>query len=361
MITYSKMVLHTCTTCGFQTSKKSTMINHENAKIPCVRIPSRSGNESLQCSKCNVTYKNSLVLMRHESRCCGVHPLQCPDCKVFFNNATSKSRHIKKPCKLHKAVEHSPSEGKVTEGIKKEIAETDIIKTIAKTNKGKGKNTLEKKRAHHSCKDCDQQASYNFPGLPRKYCALCRLPGMEDVVVKRCKEQSCTRVASYKCNISGASFCVDHVPKHDDVTKTRNLPTCDWTDCDKKPMYGACSGATARLCSLHKFEGMVDVVTRRCMECDKPPTYGYPGKKQTHCLTHRKHTQIRFSSRRCNYSLTCTHLATHGRDGQLQERCGLHAETDMINLLEKTCKSCDLVGLTDVNGLCETCDPKVFE
>jgi hypothetical protein len=37
----------------------------------------------------------------------------------------------------------------------------------------------------------------------------------------------------------------------------------------------------------------------KTLECDKPPTYGYPGKKQTHCLTHRKHTQIRFSSRRC--------------------------------------------------------------
>jgi hypothetical protein len=63
------------------------------------------------------------------------------------------------------------------------------------------------------------------------------------------------------------------------------------------------------------------------MECDKT-TYGYPGKKQTHC-----HGSIHKSDslRRCNYSLTCTHLATHGRDGQLQER-GLHAETDMINL-----------------------------
>jgi hypothetical protein len=93
------------------------------------------------------------------------------------------------------------------------------------------------------------------------------------------------------------------------------------------------------------------------MECDKT-SYRYPARNRHIVLTHRKHTQIRFSSRRCTYSLTCTHLATHGRDGQLQERCGLHAETDMINLLEKTCKSCDLVGLTDVNGLCETCDPK---
>jgi hypothetical protein len=31
------------------------------------------------------------------------------------------------------------------------------------------------------CHECDKWASYNFPGMVRKYCADCRLPGMIDV------------------------------------------------------------------------------------------------------------------------------------------------------------------------------------
>jgi hypothetical protein len=92
-------------------------------------------------------------------------------------------------------------------------------------------------------------------------------------------------------------------------------------------------------------EGMVDVVTDVVWNAIN--LIQVSGKKQTHCLTqgsiHKSDSQ-----RRCNYSLHDVCIWRRMDDGQLQERCGLHAETDMINLLEKTCKSCDLGGLTDV-------------
>jgi hypothetical protein len=141
----------------------------------------------------------------------------------------------------------------VTEGIKKEIAETDIIKTIAKTNKGKTRLKTYIIIPVRIVISRQLQLSWT-PAA--KYCALCRLPGMEDVVVKRCKEQSCTRVASYKCNISGASFCVDHVPNMTISLRLAN-PTCDWTDCDKKKPMHAEQPPGFVLCTN---VGMVDVV-----------------------------------------------------------------------------------------------------
>lgn len=87
---------HKCTRCGFTTNKKSTLINHLAAKVPCVEVSDNDCHERSNCKKCNGTYKNMLVLLRHEASCDGTHALQCPKCKETFNNATSKSRHMKK-------------------------------------------------------------------------------------------------------------------------------------------------------------------------------------------------------------------------------------------------------------------------
>ena len=132
--------------------------------------------------------------------------------------------------------------------------------------------------------------------------------------------------------------------------------TCE--KCDKRPNFNVKGSEKGRFCHEHKEEGMVDVTHKTCEKCETRATYGYPGKSVQFCFTHRKVNTLTNPRKRCSET-KCRNIAIFGIDSH--ERCENHKLSTDINILERLCVSCGLLGLLDTNFHCETCDPETFK
>jgi hypothetical protein len=67
---------------------------------------------------------------------------------------------------------------------------------------------------------------------------------------------------------------------------------------------------------------------------------------------------IKSPRRRCEET-NCKELALYGVD--THQHCERHKLKDEINYMENHCVSCNLLGIIDKNGHCDTCDPVLFK
>jgi len=101
---------------------------------------------------------------------------------------------------------------------------------------------------------CGKRASFNYEGNKTgSHCKKCKLPGMIDVINKKCLDEQCNKVPNF------------------------NFPN------EKKGLY----------CSEHSKVGMISVTTSKsqiCQKenCSKRCSYGIFGQKAQYCATHKK-------------------------------------------------------------------------
>ncbi|CAB1097487.1 unnamed protein product [Ectocarpus sp. CCAP 1310/34] len=62
---------------------------------------------------------------------------------------------------------------------------------------------------------------------------------------------------------------------------------CSHTGCNKYPSYGFKADGKKRCCADHVAEGMTNLL-KKCEECRKTASYGFPGLARTHCGQHKK-------------------------------------------------------------------------
>lgn len=62
---------------------------------------------------------------------------------------------------------------------------------------------------------------------------------------------------------------------------------CSHTGCNKYPSYGFEADGKKRCCADHVAEGMTNLL-KKCEECRKTASYGFPGLARTHCGQHKK-------------------------------------------------------------------------
>ena len=132
---------------------------------------------------------------------------------------------------------------------------------------------------------------------------------------------------------------------------------CIIAECFTRASYSL-PGKKPTHCVTHKTAEMVDVVNKRCQHpgCDTRPSYGIPGNSPTRCSTHRQPGMIRRSKSRCKL---CKETAIYGKDW-IPLHCEDHKQEDDINYLERPCISCGLFYILDDAGHCEICDPAKF-
>jgi hypothetical protein len=105
---------------------------------------------------------------------------------------------------------------------------------------------------------------------------------------------------------------------------------------------------------------MVDVVSKRCaaVGCTTLASYGGLGLSLSACAQHKKPGMSRKPRARC---VLCKDLAIWGGLDGAAIRCELHKLGEDVNIMERKCGSCGLLGVLDKKDRCETCDPDAFK
>lgn len=241
-----------------------------------------------------------------------------------------------------------------------------------------------------TCELCGRQPSYNTKGQKKaRFCATHRFPGMVNVRSTLC---TCGKIPTFNFPGNKAGiFCVDHKEVGMICVKSRLCECCGkratynvlgektgrfcrthkeigmvniqsklCERCGTIPVYNFKGSKVGRFCFEHKEEGMIDIKSPACDQgdCNRRPTYGFPGKRANRCYVHRETGTIVAPTRKCAEA-GCSELAIWGV--RTHEHCERHAIPSEVNLLEQRCTSCTLLTIVDSAGRCETCDPAAFK
>ena len=211
-------------------------------------------------------------------------------------------------------------------------------------------NVIRKK-----CIKCgsEKRTFYNYEGKPAIYCFDCKEQGMINVISKLC----------IKCNKTIPKFNYAGKPaKYYANCKELGMINVKRQKCIVCHENIACynyAGNPVRYCFDCKDSDMIDVTHKRCIECKKVRVfYGLPGKQPTHCATHKLVGMICNPRKKCIIK-NCKEMAIYGINKQLH--CEKHKEDNELNLIERKCESCGLIGILDKHNKCETCNPRLYK
>ena len=98
-----------------------------------------------------------------------------------------------------------------------------------------------------------------------------------------------------------------------------------WYEKGEEPSY----------CKKHAEPGMVDVVHKKCVKCEKRPSFGIEGGSATHCAEHAEPGMENVVSNRC---IKCKTIASFGIEYGRPTHCKEHAEPGMEDVRSKKCE-----------------------
>ena len=106
---------------------------------------------------------------------------------------------------------------------------------------------------------------------------------------------------------------------------------------------------------------MVDVKSKRCLDCNKRPAYNNEGQKiPIYCKEHSKPGMVDVKSKRC---LDCNKRPAYNNEGQkIPIYCKEHSKLGMVDVISKRCKNnCDtIVTGKKYKGYCLFCFIHLF-
>jgi hypothetical protein len=199
---------------------------------------------------------------------------------------------------------------------------------------------------------CAKTASFGFTSVIR--CKTHAEPEMKNLLAKLCEADGCDITASYALPGHRAKVCQRHSTAEMVCVIGR---TCEVPGCGSRSRYYDVPGGKGRFCTRHKEPGMVDVQNPKCESCDSIAKYGLPGCKPSRCTRHRLAGMLLRPRAKCT---VCRKPAVYGQNF-VATHCESHRTNDDQNLMERTCVSCGLLMVLDVNNKCEFCDPVRFE
>lgn len=193
----------------------------------------------------------------------------------------------------------------------------------------------------YRCKeeDCTKQASFGTANNKPLYCLSHKKEGMRDVVNSHCKEIGCNSRPSY--NIEGESkglYCNIH--KKDGMIDVVN-PRCKELNCKSRPNFNIEGERKGIYCSTHKKVGMVDVRHTKCAEpnCKTQPSYNIEGeRKPLYCVSHKKEGMVNVKDNTCKES-GCKIVPSYNIEGETNGiYCLSHKRDGMVNVISPRCK-----------------------
>ena len=160
-----------------------------------------------------------------------------------------------------------------------------------------------------------------------------------------CNELNCKKQPAF--NIEGQPkglYCATH--KKDGMINVISK-TC--LDCKKQPAFNIEGQPKALYCSKHKKDGMIDVKHKTCLECKKQPAFNIEGEtKALYCSAHKKEGMIDVKNKTCLECKKQPHFNVEGDSKGLY--CSTHKKDGMVNVITKTCIECNVRPNFNVEG-----------
>lgn len=240
---------------------------------------------------------------------------------------------------------------------------------------------------------CDVHCSFGQPGRRAERCREHAVEGMVNVIARysrRCEgtapgggdgEESCCPLQPSFGFLPGGEGDNDNDndarrqkvrPTHCSVHRKEGMRNvvvrgCEVHGCEARPLYGRPQnerGSIPARCHAHREEGMVDVVSKLCdfeeedgSRCSKHPVYGVENGRPTRCRDHAMDGMTNVKHKRCEQA-GCNTFAFFGRaSGERPSACERHAIPGMVNVRAKTCVTCSAASSynPDFEGRCFRC------
>ena len=168
-----------------------------------------------------------------------------------------------------------------------------------------------------------------------------------------CIYADCKISASYNFEGISAKYCSLH--KHEGMINVKSNK-CEFERCNKQPLYNKEGNNIALYCYLHKKEGMIDIKNKKCIyqDCKTQPNYNIEENKiALYCFLHKKEGMVNVKTKQC-IELNCKIRATYNIEGQVNALyCAEHKKENMVNILSKTCEQdgCKIHPSYNIDGL----------
>ena len=174
-----------------------------------------------------------------------------------------------------------------------------------------------------------------------------------------CKEKDCKVRPSF--NIEGEKPLYCSVHKKEGMVNVVSK-RCIHEDCKVRPIYNI-DGEKALYCSEHKKEGMVDVRNKKCIHegCKIRPTYNIEGEKPLYCSAHKKEGMVDVVNKRCIHE-GCKIIPIYNTEGKNRQYCSSHKKDGMVDVTNTTCKTylCSTRVQEKYDGYCLFCYINTF-
>ena len=115
---------------------------------------------------------------------------------------------------------------------------------------------------------------------------------------------------------------------------------CQEKDCKITPHFNVKGETKALYCSVHKLEGMVDIIHKTCIHegCRTRPVFNNNGeKKALYCSVHKLKGMVNVQDNTCIHE-GCSTRPSFNKDGETKALyCSVHKLEGMVDIKNKTC------------------------
>lgn len=190
---------------------------------------------------------------------------------------------------------------------------------------------------------CLVTASYNFINEARPmYCKVHSKAGMicfnRIKIHSICEHPQCPRKKTHNTKGSKAKYCRRHATG-DMINVYQYI--CSGYGCCKIANFNFHGEPIPTRCKKHIDDGMVNIISRRCRECEKMPAFNFHGETAQYCKTHMKHGMVNVTRPMC-IEPGCPKVAHFNTDHDIIPRyCKNHAQQGMVNIFGLKCNQCD--------------------
>ena len=114
---------------------------------------------------------------------------------------------------------------------------------------------------------------------------------------------------------------------------------CTEKGCKVRPNFNKAGETKALYCSAHKKEGMVNVISKSCLECNINSSFNEEGEsKALYCSAHKKEGMVNVKNKSC---LECKNQPHFNKNGETKALyCSAHKKDGMVDVKHKTCLDC---------------------
>jgi hypothetical protein len=184
---------------------------------------------------------------------------------------------------------------------------------------------------------CKTESSFNFKGMPRKYCSKHKEPDMLNVKDFICIFDCCFRPAYYNfIGLKNKLYCFQH--KLDNMINVKNK-LCQSISCNKQPLFNYKNQKEAIYCYEHKIPTMIDIKHTNCISdnCQSRGRYNFVGNKPIYCFNHKLENMIDIDAKKCKFD-NCLTTPQFNYENELSSMyCSKHKLVNMIDIKNKKC------------------------